>query len=196
MSWYATFIAVCIGMLVSGVDLFGDLFAQERDQALKQKRDAWYARQLQQDCVDGPYDQRAIDAVQRAHIGDKRQRIFGLTDPYKRRAPSISILRTRVNPKGEGVIVTAWVDHNRQGMADYSRERWVWLVLDDMVYPLNLPAAGAIGRLFDGLPNRVQKRSGLLDTHERGRTILDQLGIEERTFERRFSGGNPFPTCK
>jgi hypothetical protein len=69
-------------------------------------------------------------------------------------------------------------------------------VLDGDVYPINRNASGDIGRLYDGIPNGVQRRAGLTLSYERGRTTMDQLGLEDQTFERRFSGGNPFPTCR
>jgi hypothetical protein len=167
----------------------------DRDSSLQQEWDAWHQRQVQQDCVAGPYDEEAMQAVRRAHQGDDRQVVHGPQDPYNRRAPALQNLKTRPNPKGEGVLVTAWDDTNSQGSADYSRERYVWLVLDHKVYPINTNAAGAVGRLYDGMPTRVQNRAGLVHTYEPGRTMMDQLGIEDQTFERRFSGGNPFPMC-
>lgn len=105
-------------------------------------------------------------------------------------------LKTRSNPRGEGVIVTAWKDSNRQGSADFSRERSIWLVLDGKVYPVNHPAANDLGLLYDGMPESIQGRAGLIHTYERGKTMSDQLGFEDHTFERRFSGINPFPMCE
>lgn len=168
----------------------------EHDQQLQVKWDTWQKKQVTQDCPsprndDGP----ALLAVQEAHAGNPKQYVFGPPDPYKRRAKVLDHLRTRPNPRGEGVIVTAWEDRSRPGLADYSRHRSVWLVLSGRVYPLNTTASGDIGRLFDGLPHAIQKRAGLRHTYERGETMMDQLGLEEHTFERRFSGGNPFPMC-
>ena len=115
---------------------------------------------------------------------------------YKRRATTLENLKTRKNPRGEGVIVTAWKDANRGGSADYSRRRSAWLVLGLVVYPINVTAAMDIGLLFDGLPAPIQKQSGLALSYARGNTMMDQLGIEEDTLERRFIGGNPFPPCR
>ena len=102
----------------------------DHDEQLQEKREAWYQRQVGQDCPPGPYDEEAIEAVRRAHQGDKRQFVYGPSDPYNRRASVLRSLKTRRNPKGEGVLVTFWEDANRQGSADYSRKRSVWLFLD------------------------------------------------------------------
>ena len=107
-----------------------------------------------------------------------------------------STISRRVGTRREkGVIVTAWEDNNRSGSTDYSRKRMAWLVLSSKVYPINAAAANVLGLLYDGMPQPIQKRAGLVHTDERGRTMMDQLGFEENTFERRFSGGDPFPTC-
>jgi hypothetical protein len=166
------------------------------DSQLQQKWNAWYARQSEQDCVPPPYDEEAIEAVRRGHAGDARQFVHGPKDPFNRRAADLVNIKTRPNPKGRGILVSAWKDMNRGGSADYSRRRSVWLVLDGKVYPINQEAAGDVGRLYDGLPDNVQKVAGLIHTYERGRTMMDQLGIESASYERRFSGGNPFPTCR
>ena len=167
----------------------------ENDRQLHAKWDAWYQLQVAQDCPSPPYDATALKAVQDAHRRQPRQYVFGPADPYDRRPDTLDHVKTRSNRRGDGVIVTAWADRNRGGGADYSRHRSVWLVLDGRVYPLNTSAAGDVGRLFDGLPATIQKRAGLTDTSERRATMMDQIGIEEHTFERRFSGGNPFPMC-
>ena len=166
------------------------------DRELEARWNAWYKRQVSMDCVPAPYDEAAIDAVRRAHLGERSQRVYGPPDPYKRRAATLENLKTRKNPHGEGVIVTAWKDAQRGGSADYSRRRSAWLVLGRVVYPINVTASGDVGLLFDGLPEAVQKRSGLTHTFVRGQTMTDQLGLEEFTSERRFVGGNPFPTCR
>ena len=167
----------------------------DHDRQLQQKRDAWYQRQAQQDCPLGPYDQSALEAVRRAFRGERSKYVHGQRDPYNRRASQLDNLKTRRNPKGEGVIVTAWEDNNRSGSTDYSRKRMAWLVLRSKVYAINAAAANVLGLLYDGMPQPIQKRAGLVHTDERGRTMMDQLGFEENTFERRFSGGDPFPTC-
>ena len=175
------------------------------DQQLLADRATWYKKQVKQDCPsprndDGP----ALLAVREAHEGNTKQYVFGPRDPYKRRPRVLNNLRTRPNPRGEGVIVTAWKDGNYPvsidapqsvRSTDYSRHRSVWLVLDGRVYPLNTNAAGDVGRRFDGLPQAIQKRAGLVHNYERGAAMMDQLGFEENTFERRLSGGNPFPLC-
>lgn len=158
------------------------------DRRLKQELDQWYERQVSQDCVDHEQDQAAIEAVKRAFKGVKSQFVYGPKDPYNRREKEFPTLRTRPNPKGEGIVVWGCKDHNEAWSADYRRERFVWLVLDKKVYPLHSNASGAIGRLFDGLPKPVQKRAGLVHTYERGKTILDQLSFEEVSFKR-FQAG-------
>ena len=64
----------------------GDAAATRRDVQLEEKWRAWLERQTKQDCVPGPYDEDAMQAVQRAHVGDKRQWVHGSADPYNRRA--------------------------------------------------------------------------------------------------------------
>ena len=166
------------------------------DRDLQARWDAWYKRQAAMDCVSIPYDEAAINAVRRVHSGDRSQKVHGASDIYKRRAPGLLNLKTRRNVRGEGVIVTAWKDDDLGGSTNYSRHRSAWLVLDGTVYPLNVTSAGDIGILFDVMPPTAQKRSGLVHTFAPGKTMLDQLGIENDTFERRVSGGNPFPTCQ
>lgn len=168
----------------------------ESDQQTRQEHEAWYQRQLQQDCPAlKTQDAAALAAVQRAHRGE-RQKVHGPADPYKRPWTVLDGLKTRPNPRGVGTIVTAWEDTNRGGGADYSRRRAAWLVLDAIVYPLNTDAAGAISHLFDGLPVKIQKRAGLVHSFTPGQTMMDQIGIESYTAVRRFSGGNPFPQCR
>jgi hypothetical protein len=168
--------------------------AAKRDVARAKRHDDWYQRQAKMDCVPGPYDEAAMAAVLRAFRGDKKQAVHGPPDPLRRSAKQLANMKTRPNPAGRGVVVTAWEDSNRR--ADYARQRLVWLVLDAKVYPLNTEAAMALSRLHDGLPESIQRRSGLMHTYERGRTVLDQLGLEDRTYVRRHSGPNPFPTCE
>lgn len=166
----------------------------DHDRELQEKRTAWYQQQVRQDCPPGPYDQGAIEAVLRAHQGEG-QFVYGPKDPPNRQVVALEHLKTRPNPRGEAVLVTGWEDANPGGSVDYSRKRSVWLVLDGKVYPVNHKASTDIGRLYDGMPEEVQRRAGLTHSYEPGHTMLDQLGIEESTFERRFSGGNPFPMC-
>ncbi len=143
--------------------------------------------------MPGPYDERAIQVVRGAQQGNTRL-AYGPPDPYHRTEP-FDNLTTRANPKGQGILVTAWTDQQRGATADWSRKRFVWLVLDGKAYPINQRAANGLGPLYDGLPASVQKRAGLVHTYERGRTMMDQLGIEDVTFVRRGSE-NPFPTCR
>ncbi len=167
----------------------------EHDRTLQDKQDAWYQTQYVQDCPPPPYDQNAIDAVLRALNRDSKQAIYGKVNRPGRTTPSVFHLKTRSNPKGKGIIVSAWKDEDNRGFADYHRVRLVWLYLGAKVYPINLSSASEIGVLFGGLPQSIQVETGLEDTYEEGRTMSDQLGIQEHTFERRQSGGNPFPMC-
>jgi hypothetical protein len=197
-STYTRLLIAAVTLLILNTDVGLTMSTQvsERDRQLQQKWDTWYARQFEQDCVPRPYDSGAVAAVQRGHSGEPRQFVYGPADPYKRRTPVLQNLKTRPNPRGQGVLVTGWQDGNRGASADYSRSRSVWLVLDGKVYPVNLRAASDLGRLYDGMPATIQKRAGLVHSYKPGQTMLDQLGIDDQTFERRFSGGNPFPTCQ
>jgi hypothetical protein len=168
------------------------------DEYFKQKWDAWYQQQVALDCVPGPYDDSAIQTVQRAQKDDAKQFVYGERDPYDRRAKALSNLKTKPNPKGEGILVTAWEDDQRGASVNWSRARSVWLVLDKRVYPVNQNAANALGRLYGGMPANVQKRAGLVHTYERGHRMMDQLGLEEETLVRswKHDGSNPFTTCR
>lgn len=185
-------ICVCVACSGQGEE---QALEERQDRQRQQERAAWYERQQQQDCAQGPFDEAALTAVRRAFSGDRRQAVHGDPDPYNRRARDLANLRTRPNPGGEGVLVTSWVDLAQHRSADYSRRRSVWLVLDRTVYPINTNAAGDIGRLHHGLPADVQKRSGLTGSYQLGVTPIEQLGFEGETFRREFLGGNPFPNC-
>ncbi|MET0555385.1 MAG: hypothetical protein ABW221_20245 [Vicinamibacteria bacterium] len=139
---------------------------------------SWHSKQQAIDCPAAPYDEAALAAVKRT--------VKGARD-----------LRTRPNPKGEGVVVTSWNDANRPNSPDYSRRRLVWLVLGKTTYPLNEDAANAQGRLLRALPAAVRTKAGLVapgkgDTD----TYADQLGIDDFEVIRSVSGKNPFPTCE
>lgn len=138
----------------------------------------WHAKQFAIDCPAGPYDEAAIAAVKRT--------IKGARD-----------LRTRANPKGEGVVVTSWNDANRPNSPDYSRRRLVWLVLGKTTYALNEDAANAQGRLLRALPAAVRTKAGLAAPgKEQDDTYVDQLGLDDFEVIRSVSGKNPFPTCE
>jgi hypothetical protein len=168
----------------------------DRDRDRQARREAWYREQEQQDCPRAAQDHSAVNAVRVAYEGKPDQRVHGARDPYNRREALPNILRTRPNPHGQGTIVTGWRDEQRGMSADFSRRRIVWLVLNGTVYPLNGEASAVIGRLFDGLPPAIQKRAGLVHSYKPGQTMLDQLGIDEYTYIREFSGNNPFPQCR
>ena len=166
------------------------------DQNLKAEFDSWYPRQLSQDCEGVEKKSVAVEAVRRALNGDSKQTVFGPPDPYKR-SNDVKNLRSRSNPKGEGTIVHGWIDSNSPGSADFRRNRFVWLFLDDTIYPLHIDASGAMSKLFDGVPESVQERAGLVLSYRPGKGVLDQLGIEEdaRIRFQAGSAGNPFPDC-
>lgn len=167
------------------------------DRALKAELDSWYKEQSKQDCENVKGAGPSVDIVKRAFAGDKKVSVFGPKDPYNRRA-TVQSLRWKNNPRGEGDIVIGWNDSNPRDSADYVRERFIWLVLDKKLYPLNVSASGSMGKLFDGLPQSIQKRAQLVHTYEKGKTILDQLGIEDKSFKRfpMGTGGTPFPNCQ
>ncbi len=173
-----------------------DLAEERRGRELQQRWESWFRSQHGQDCPPGPYDPEATEAVVAVWQGLAKARVFGAPDPFQRKARSLGTLRTRPNPRGDGVIVTSWEDKESEGSADFSRRRRAWLVLDGAVFPVDSYSAGAIGRVFEGMPEKVQKRAGLIHTYERERTMMHQLGLEPYSYERRFSGNNPFPTCR
>ena len=138
----------------------------QHDRKLKQRLDSWYESQWLQDCDEVQKTGPAIDALRRAFGRDPKQYVHGPSDSFNRK-DDVKHFRFRRNPKGEGTIVHGWIDSNRSGSADYRRLRFVWLVLDNQIYPLNVNASGALSRLFDGLPKNVQRRSGLIHTYKR-----------------------------
>ncbi|MBU3948079.1 MAG: hypothetical protein KJ826_07650 [Proteobacteria bacterium] len=149
-----------------------------------------------QDCEGVSTSSNSIDAVKRALSGDKQQFVYGPNDPFNRKA-DVQNLRSSLNKKGQGEIVHGWIDADSKGYANFHRERFVWLVLNDKVYPLHTNASMALSRLFDGVPDSILKKAGLVHSYERGKTILDQLKMEEHSFKRfqAGSGGQPFPNC-
>jgi hypothetical protein len=138
----------------------------------------WHAKQAAADCPPAPHDEEAIAAVKRTLRGSRE-------------------LRTRTNPKGEGVIVTSWNDANRPGTPDYSRRRLVWLVLGKTTYALNLDAANAQGRSLRALPAAARTKAGFVAPGKGEQdTYVDQVGIDDFEVIRSVSGKNPFPTCQ
>src|SRR6187431_1960367 len=122
---------------------------------------AWHAKQFAIDCPAAPYDDAALAAVKRT--------VRGARD-----------LRTRANPKGEGVIVTSWNDANRPNTPDYSRRRLVWLVLGNTTYALNVDAANAQGRRLQALPAAVRTKAGLVAPGKGEQdAYIDQIGIDD-----------------
>jgi hypothetical protein len=138
----------------------------------------WHAKQQAIDCPAAPYDEEAIAAVKRT--------LKGARD-----------LRTRTNPKGEGVIVTSWNDANRPNTPDYSRRRLVWLVLGKTTYALNVDAASAQGRPLRALPAAVRTKAGFVAPGKGEQdSYVDQVGLDDFEVIRSVSGKNPFPTCQ
>lgn len=132
------------------------------------------------DCPPPPYDESAVAAV-----------IDTLKAPH--RFPKF---RTRANPLGKGVLVSTFRDENKGFGADWQRYRLIWLVLDGKVYALSVEA-GRASNPPHGTRGEPPRDAGLprdfwawWDHPGAG-----GLGIEEESFERNFSGGNPFPQC-
>jgi hypothetical protein len=172
--------------------IFGD---SEHDIKLKNKFNKWYEKQIEQDCKGALKYSSAITAVKHAFEGNKGQYVHGPKDPFNRRK-NVDCFSSRNNPLGEGVIVHGWIDINKEGSADYHRKRYVWLVLDQNIYPLHSYASGALARLYDGLPSLVESRAGLKEP-KKNSSYLDQIGLEADSFIRfqAGSGGSPFPLC-
>lgn len=163
-------------MRVIATALLGFALApQARAQAPGQ---SWHAKQQAIDCPAPPYDDAALAAV-------------------KRTVKAARDLRTRANPKGEGVIVTSWNDANRPNTPDYSRRRLVWLVLGKTTYALNVDAANAQGRPLRALPAAVRTKAGFVAPGKGEQdAYADQVGIDDFEVIRSVSGKNPFPTCE
>jgi len=170
--------------------------SSENDQRLKASMDKWYLGQIKQDCKGITTVDPAIDLLNKALTGQTKIYIHGEPDPYKRKSV-VENLRARPNPNGKGTIVHGWVDYNKQGYADFRRERSIWLILNNKIYPLNTRASSAFSKLHDSPPKKVLQEAGLVKSYERGKTIIDQLGMERESFKRFQAGsvGNPFPYC-
>lgn len=186
---------LAVAPVACGSETQEDVRTRIEQERREMEEHAWRQKQVIQDCPVGPYDERAMGLVLKAWRKPSSVYVYGPPDPYHRRADTLSHLKTRPNPRGEGIIVTAWKDENRLRNADFHRARAAWLVLGKNVYPVNNIAANDLGLMYDGMPSRVQKRAGLVHTYERGKTMMDQLGLEDHTFKREFSGSNPFPMC-
>jgi hypothetical protein len=73
------------------------------------------------DCPSTPPDKIALNAVDRAVQGVKGQRVYGLVNPRAQHTFRADGWWTRPNPRGEGVVVVAWKEHENR--AYYIRER-------------------------------------------------------------------------
>lgn len=163
----------------------------QKDPALV-RLEQWRTNQQKQECPDVPQDEPAKDLVRRGQLGTgPKVSVFGETDPYNRRDEILQHLWSRPNPRGAGTIVTASRD-GKNDMANRTRRRAVWLVLDKTVYPLNVPAAAAFGRLSSGLPKAVAKKAGLPDSYFK---IEEHLGFEDEILFRWHGNENPLPSC-
>ena len=168
----------------------------DRDVQSRREFVEFYNRVYDMDCPSEEQDNSAIEVVTQVHSGQRGLLGSSRDKSGSPSAPRLRRLTTRSNPRGEGVIVTALEDSERG--ADYHRKRSVWLVLDGRLYPLNLPAAQNFGSIFDGLPDSIQERAGIVHSYEQGKTTLNQLGLEESS-RRRYHGsveGSFFPDCK
>ncbi len=160
------------------------IYAEEK--ALKE---AWFERMKKMDFPNVPQDSAAIKLILEAYNGNKSIYIYGPKDPYNRRSNVIQNLKTRPCPQeGAGIIVTAYQDGNLKGSADYNRERAVWLVVDNKIYPLTTSACW--GKLLDTPPKYILKKAGFEDC-ESTWAILKKLDIEDTSYRRDFE--NPFP---
>ncbi|WP_206119939.1 hypothetical protein [Cellulomonas sp. HD19AZ1] len=64
------------------------------------------------------------------------------------------------NPKGRGVLVSV-VYAGDGAFARSTAHRTGWLVIDETLYPVNVPAAAAFDLLWDGYPPAVMADAGL-----------------------------------
>jgi len=97
--------------------------------------------------------------------------------------------------KGQGVIVSGfYVQTYSGGKTQFSRTVGAWLVLDGTIYPLNNIAARNTGKVESGLPDDVQRLSGITNRFQRGGTKLDEVGLEEyKSLSRGSAGFAPCP---
>lgn len=179
------------GILSIAVLLACSAAPQVQDPALARLED-WRFKQKQQECPAVPQDEAAKWLVRDGQLGVRKVAVYGPPDPYRRRPEAfLQHLWSRPNKLGEGVLVTATVD-GKNDMANRTRNRAGWLVLDEKIYPLNVDAAQAFGRLYDSPKGAERKRLGLPTDYF---TMESAFGIEDRILFRWHGSENPLPTC-
>jgi hypothetical protein len=115
-------------------------------------------------CIDDPLLIAAVSKVWKTIQNPKEGRVYGepngrLND--LRRIIELSDLDAIQNPNGEGSIVSFIYG----GGVGSRIEAWRtgWLLLDNVLYPINVEAAQAVGLLMDGYPADVELRAGIVD---------------------------------
>ncbi|UBQ02765.1 hypothetical protein [Curtobacterium sp. TXMA1] len=128
-------------------------------------------------CVDATYLTAAVDHVMTAAATTEPVQVYG--PPGGRHSRMLADARrenlaAERNPRGEGVLVT--LVYGGDGVfAASSAHRAGWLVVHGSIYPADVDAAQAFGRLYDGYPADVQAAAGLSSSA----FGLDAFGVED-----------------
>lgn len=114
-------------------------------------------------CVDDPELIAAVDSFLAATSGDASVPVHG--EPGGRKNNLIELLErsdlaAMHNPLGSGTLVSV-VIHGGKALARDTASRTAWLVLDGVVYPVDVSGAQAFGFLQDGYPDEVKRAAGL-----------------------------------
>lgn len=115
-------------------------------------------------CVDDPLLAEAVSKVWKTIQNPKEGKVHGEPNGglnNLRQIVKLSDLDAIKNPKGEGIIVSTIYG----GGAGSRIEAWRtgWLLLDYVLYPINVDAAQAFGLLKDVYPAGVELRAGIVD---------------------------------
>lgn len=109
---------------------------------------------------------RFLEIKEEPMLGD----VYGEGFPNVSNPPSkfLSLIKTEnvaaiENPMGEGVIVSVNYSGGKALHWDTLRKT-SWLVLDGVLYPIDVEAATSFRLRYDGFPEKIMARAGLSDT--------------------------------
>lgn len=129
-------------------------------------------------CVEDPELEAAVDIVMKAAAAPSRAPVYGEVDGRSNNLTEHlgrDALAAMMNPKGEGVLIST-VYAGSNAFARSTAHRTGWLVLDETLYPINVPGAEAFGLRWDGYPPDVMTRAGHTGTDY---FTFESYGIDE-----------------
>jgi hypothetical protein len=114
-------------------------------------------------CVDAPELVAAVDTLLAARDSGGIGGVYGevgagsnnLMDQAER-----TDIAAMHNPRGDGVLLSI-VYGGDKVFASSTANRAAWLVLNDTVYPVDVPASQAFGLLWAGYPAEVKQAAGI-----------------------------------